>query len=62
MVERNLSLHERENKITSNPGEFGSDLETTTDVRSSNFKIDSVLQSYSCGCKPHEEGNGGKQS
>jgi hypothetical protein len=32
MVERNLSLHEREHKITSNPGEFGSDLETTTDV------------------------------
>jgi hypothetical protein len=32
MVERNLTLHERENKITDNPGEFGSDLETTTDV------------------------------
>lgn len=32
MVERNLTLLERENKITDNPGEFGSDLETTTDV------------------------------
>jgi len=32
MVERHLNLHEREDKITSNPGEFGSNLDTTTDV------------------------------
>jgi hypothetical protein len=32
MVDRHLSLEERENRITSNPGDFGSDLDTTTDV------------------------------
>jgi hypothetical protein len=62
MVERNLTLQERENKITDNPGEFGSDLETTTDVSFTrpNHRL-SVLQLHSGRCKLHEEEDGDRE-